>query len=76
LPIGLSATEPSVVVTSGDHLWKISQSHLDRVLGRPATVDEVVAYWRSVIEANRERLQSGDPDLIYPGEVVLLPASG
>jgi nucleoid-associated protein YgaU len=46
------------------------------VLGRPATVDEVVAYWRSVIEANRERLQSGDPDLIYPGEVVLLPASG
>jgi hypothetical protein len=26
-----------------------------------------------VIKENRGRLRSGDPDLIYPGEVVLLP---
>jgi nucleoid-associated protein YgaU len=26
-----------------------------------------------VIEANRDRLRSGDPDLIYPGEEIILP---
>ncbi len=76
VPIGLNTvdrTAPSVVVEDGDHLWKISQAHLDRVLGQPATAEEVDPYWRSVIEANRERLLSGDPNLIYPGEVVVLP---
>jgi len=67
--------EHSVVVETGDHLWKISQTHLDGRLGRRATVDEVTAYWRQVIELNRERLRSGDPDLIYPGEVVSLPVA-
>jgi nucleoid-associated protein YgaU len=26
-----------------------------------------------VIEANRDHLRSGDPDLIYPGESIVLP---
>ncbi len=30
-------------------------------------------YWVVVIEANRSRVRSGDPDLIYPGEVIVLP---
>lgn len=68
--------EGSVVVQPGDHLWKISESHLDAVLGRPAGAGEIDPYWRSVIETNREHIQSGDPDLIYPGEVISLPASG
>lgn len=66
----------SVVVQPGDHLWKISQSHLDAILGRPAEPVEVDPYWRSVIEANRDLIRSGDPDLIYPGEVITLPTSG
>jgi nucleoid-associated protein YgaU len=45
-------------------------------LGRTAGPDEVAGFWRSVIEANRELIRSGDPDLIYPGEVVVLPPSG
>ncbi len=79
VPIGLNTvdrTAPSVIVKDGDHLWKISQAHLDHVSGQPATADEVDPYWRSVIEANRERLLSGDPNLIYPGEVVVLPPTG
>ncbi len=66
----------SVVVQPGDHLWKISQRHLDQILGRPAEPVEVDPYWRSVIEVNRHQIQSGDPDLIYPGEVITLPAAG
>jgi nucleoid-associated protein YgaU len=79
VPIGLSTggkTVSSVVVEEGDHLWKISQTHLDQVLGKQATAGEVDPYWRSVIEANRKRLVSGDPNLIFPGEVVVLPPTG
>jgi nucleoid-associated protein YgaU len=77
-PVRLPRTTPptsiaTVVVVRGDHLWKISERHLDSVLGRKATDGEVSPYWRRVIEANREGLRSGDPDLIYPGEVVSLP---
>jgi nucleoid-associated protein YgaU len=63
----------TVVVVRGDHLWRISERHLDAVLGRTAADAEVSPYWRRVIEVNRDGLRSGDPDLIYPGEVVTLP---
>jgi nucleoid-associated protein YgaU len=65
----------SVVVEPGDHLWKISASHLEEVLERPAQPGEIDPYWRSVIETNRGLLVSGDPDLIYPGEVIRLPTA-
>jgi nucleoid-associated protein YgaU len=60
----------SVVVARGDHLWKISV----RRLGEDAADDEVAPYWREVVAVNTPHLKSGDPDLIYPGEVVELPA--
>jgi nucleoid-associated protein YgaU len=60
----------SVVVAKGDHLWKISARHL----GDEATDDQIAPYWRDMIEVNTPHLRSGDPDLIYPGEVVELPA--
>jgi nucleoid-associated protein YgaU len=63
-------------VVSGDNLWKIAREHLSRERsggsGAP-TDDEVAAYWVKVVDANRHRLRSGDPDLIYPGERVTLP---
>ncbi|MFQ5523526.1 MAG: LysM peptidoglycan-binding domain-containing protein [Acidimicrobiia bacterium] len=62
-----------VVVTRGDHLWKISERHLEELMGREPSGAEVSPYWRQVIEVNRKALRSGDPDLIYPGEVVTLP---
>jgi nucleoid-associated protein YgaU len=59
----------SVVVVEGDHLWKISAGHL-----RPDAADhEIAPYWLEVIDVNTPNLRSGDPDLIYPGEVVELP---
>lgn len=64
------AGEPdSVVVVKGDHLWKISARHL----GDDASNNEIAPYWVEVIEVNTPHLRSGDPDLIYPGEVVELP---
>jgi nucleoid-associated protein YgaU len=76
VPVALdksTAPEGSVVVEPGDHLWKISASHLEEVLDRPAEPAEIDPYWRIVIETNRDLLKSGDPDLIYPGEVISLP---
>ena len=78
LPVVIASTgaDHSVIVAEGDHLWKISGHHLQSVLGRPATNIEISLYWRRVVDDNRPNLRSGDPDLIYPGEIVTLPAVG
>ncbi len=61
---------------SGDNLWTIARDHLAKApsggSGEP-TNREVAEYWAKVVEANRDRLASGDPDLIYPGEEITLP---
>ncbi|MGD2044488.1 MAG: hypothetical protein PVJ28_12645 [Acidimicrobiia bacterium] len=72
LPITVTATEPdtaTVIVEKGDHLWKISARHLEVV----DPERRVAPYWRQVIAVNTPSLLSGDPDLIYPGEVIELP---
>lgn len=74
LPVQIGEPErESVVVEPGDHLWKISAAHLSDVLDRTPLSDEIVPYWTEVIDTNSDTLRSGDPDLIYPGEVVHLP---
>jgi nucleoid-associated protein YgaU len=60
--------ETAVVVRAGDNLWVIAH----RALGR-ATNAEIAPYWSRVIAANTGTLRSHDPDLIFPGERVLLP---
>ncbi len=74
ITVGAEVTEEAVMVIEGDHLWKISDRHLYARLGHPPTSQELLSYWRKVIEINRPTLRSGDPDLIYPGEEVNLPA--
>lgn len=59
-----------VTVVEGDHLWKISARHL----GPTAPNTQIAPYWRDVVTVNTPNLRSGDPDLIYPGEVVEMPA--
>ena len=79
VPVSLgegAGPDGSVVVQPGDHLWKISATHLEGILDRPAEPAEIDPYWRFVIETNRASLSSGDPDLIYPGEVIELPQVG
>lgn len=62
-----------VTVRTGDHLWGLSESRLSQAIGRMPLDHEVAPYWREVVEINRERIRSGNPDLIQPGEVVILP---
>ena len=70
---GTESTEVTVVVARGDHLWKISERYLEELKGEEPSNSEISPYWRLVIETNRDRLRSGDPDLIYPGERITLP---
>jgi hypothetical protein len=69
-----TATNVTVTVAAGDNLWRIAADHLTTRHGRPALDDEIVGYWRAVVAANRGTLRSGDPNLIFPGELVTLPA--
>ena len=43
--------------------------------GEP-TNREVARYWIKVVEANKHHLRSGNPDLIYPDEEIILPPVG
>jgi hypothetical protein len=63
-----------VIIVSGDNMWKLSERRLSEVLGRPPTDAETGPYWRRVVQANRDRIRSGDPDLIFPGEILILPS--
>jgi LysM repeat protein len=63
-----------VTVRKGDNLWKLSANELADAHGTRPTNREIVPYWKTVIDANEDTLRSGDPDLIYPGEEVILPA--
>ncbi|NNC93050.1 MAG: hypothetical protein HKN80_11235 [Acidimicrobiia bacterium] len=66
--------ERRVTVRRGDHLWGLSEQHLQRVLGRASLGEhEIARYWVQVIAANRDVIRSGDPDLVHPGEVITLP---
>ncbi|HEX4493872.1 MAG TPA: LysM domain-containing protein [Acidimicrobiia bacterium] len=65
---GPATTTATVVVVPGDNLWLIAR----RALGsdRPSAI---APYWRALIAANVESLRSHDPNLIYPGERLVLP---
>jgi nucleoid-associated protein YgaU len=60
-------------VRAGDSLWLIARARLTDASGRAPGETEVANYWRAVIAANRPTLRSGDPSLIYPGEILVLP---
>jgi nucleoid-associated protein YgaU len=63
------------VVQRGDHLWSIAE-HTLRAASAGGTVDDaaVTRYWRVLMEQNRDRLvDPDDPDLILPGQQLVLP---
>ncbi len=70
-----AAPTQQVVVRPGDNLWLVARTSLANGAGRPPSDAEVARYWRAVIAANRATLRSGDPSLIFPGEIVALPST-
>ena len=75
----VASTQAEVVVVAGDNLWELAARHLASTSAR-ARADvrdaEVAPYWARVCDVNRDHLASGDPNLVYPGERVLLPPPG
>lgn len=71
LPVDRPSTHE---VRPGDHLWSIAEQILRERSGRAIVADhEIAPFWRQLIDANLPQLRSGDPDLIYPGEVLTIP---
>jgi nucleoid-associated protein YgaU len=72
----VQATDASIaaayVVAAGDSLWAIARRHLEAGVGAPVTSGEVARFWPLIYRAN-EALIGGDPDLIFPGQVLQLP---
>jgi nucleoid-associated protein YgaU len=61
-------------IAPGQHFWAVAEHVLARAWGRAPTDAEIVQYWHALIEANRDRLRDrGNPDLVYPGQVFVLP---
>lgn len=57
-------------VRTGEHFWSIAQ----QVVADRGVDVAVGQYWRLLVEANRSRLvDPDDPDLLYPGQVLVLP---
>ncbi|MCJ7753398.1 MAG: hypothetical protein MUP13_02415 [Thermoanaerobaculales bacterium] len=75
-PITPGAAPALVTVQTGDNLWTMSRRHLTDVLDRHPTNQEIAPYWRQVITRNQPNLISGNPDLIYAGEVIEMPSTG
>jgi|GEM_PF-2688212 len=73
LPPGAFAAT-TVTVEPGDNQWRLAAEHLADVYDRDVADAEVAPYWRDMVDENRDTIRSGDPDLIYPGEVLNLPA--
>lgn len=78
-PVGAAPAPPPPdqhLVTPGDDLWSVAQDRLAASLGvAPERVgpEQVAGYWRVLVQANVATLRSGDPDLLMPGEVLVLP---
>jgi DNA-binding SARP family transcriptional activator len=62
-------------VEEGEHFWSIAETTLDRAHDTPPSEGQIASYWRELIDANADRLlPPHDPDLIYPGQKLVIPA--
>lgn len=71
---GTDPTSEHHLVVAGESFWSIAHDRLEAELGRPPQDAEVVPVWRRLIEANEDQLVvPGEPDLIFPGQQLVLP---
>jgi nucleoid-associated protein YgaU len=75
LPEGAAAAAPtSWTVRPGEHFWAVAERVLADTWQRAPSDGEIVPYWRSLIDANRQSLHDPDnPDLLFPGQVLVVP---
>jgi hypothetical protein len=74
-PGATGAVERTLKVAPGDNLWSIAKAVVEERLGPDPGLEPVADYWLRLVAANRDRLiRPGDPDLIQPGQTLLLPS--
>jgi hypothetical protein len=60
-------------VRAGDHLWKIAVAVVSADGDGARDRNAVASYWAELVRVATPHLESGDPNLIYPGEELELP---
>ena len=68
------AQQQEWVVDTGEHFWMKSEQALIDGWGRQPTEAEIRSHWIDVQAANVNLISSGDTDLIFPGEELVMPA--
>jgi nucleoid-associated protein YgaU len=69
-----SSPSRSWVVETGDSFWSIAAETVSPSEDGEPSDRQVIGYWRRLVDANRTRLlDPGNPDLLVPGQVLLLP---
>jgi nucleoid-associated protein YgaU len=72
-PAHRTAPPTSWTVEAGDSFWSIAAEAVAPAGAEPND-RQVMAYWRRLVEANRGRLiDPGNPDLLVPGQELVLP---
>lgn len=56
-------------IKKGDNFWKLAEKNKPKGM-------TTAQYWTKVVNANKGKIKSGNPDLIYPGEKIILPGVG
>ena len=75
-PPPAAAPPARLTVQPGQSFWTIAASVVARRVGPAPTVAEIAPYWVRLVAANSALLRRpGDADLIYPGQVLVLPAA-
>lgn len=73
---GIPAPQPprqeTWTVDPGNSLWYIAKVTLQRRWGRAPTNAEIAGYWPQIYDRNRGVI-GGNPNLIHPGQVFVLP---
>lgn len=60
-------------IRPGDSLWLVAERHVASHGGGAAEEREVAQYWLRLVDENRATLRSGNPGLVYAGEIIVLP---
>lgn len=70
-----SSTPAKHIVVSGESLWSLAETATatTNTIAQDVYADAVGDCWVRLVEMNGPRLASGDPDVVWPGEVVDIP---
>ncbi|MEO7555276.1 MAG: hypothetical protein ABIV94_01560 [Acidimicrobiales bacterium] len=69
-----AAPDATWTIEAGESFWSVARDHLAESWNRVPDDHEVDGYWRQLIAANLDVLPTPDPNLLYCGTTLVLPA--